>query len=864
MADERSGRPERPLLLLPTPTAPEERSKKSGGPGRFRVPGHARQTARIEPRLGRLAAALETRRLGLASEPVGAVPEEVIVLEIVGRVDNFINAVGKVQGLEWLAEVELDDLPPDDDFALLDARGADRSDKGVPRRLFLVMTDQQALQEILSLWARWKRGDAFDHGFAKWRNVFTQLNDVRPWGVKDRLLATGVLEDWMARAATGQVVLPCEIELWYRLQPARRDQASLRVRKLIDELGGEVLHEAVLDDIAYHALLTRLPADKVSAVLEGAPDDIELLLCEQVQFVRATGQLATGLAIEERIDDSSWSGALPDSEQPPVVALLDGLPLQGHARLDGRVIIDDPDRFSENYRADERIHGTAMASLILHGELDDGGPPLSRRIYVRPILRPSRDDWRNLREEASREDQLLVDLVHRAVMRMFDGEGEEGPAAPTVRVINLSIGLRNRLFDTAMSPLARLLDWLAWKYKVLFVVAAGNHYQPIDLGPGPIPEGVPRDARVLQQLQRDAPFRRLRSPSEAMNAVTVAAVHADASAAVATAPAIEPYSQPRLPSVINAQGLGYRRSVKPEVILAGGRVTLRAEPDSESFAPVPSSRAPGQRVAAPGAIRGNLTASAYVYGTSGATALATRVVAFANETVEALADEPGGEVLRTVPDAVWLKCLLVHGARWGGAGDALEQALLSPETRGKWSEFVTRFLGYGEVDMERVRECTPRRVTALAGGVLGRDEAHSVRFPLPPSLSARRGLRTVAATLAWFSPVNPLHQGWRRADLWVSTVEDPLRLAPSGADTRTAQRGTVQHSIFSSVSAVPLQDDADLRFRVSCRPDAGKLDEQVPYALAVTLEIDDAMEIDIYSEVRARVEAARIQIRPGA
>ena len=53
--------------------------------------------------------------------------------------------------------------------------------------------------------------------------------------------------------------------------------------------------------------------------------------------------------------------------------------------------------------------------------------------------------------------------------------------APAVRVINLSLGNRFQPFDRELSPLARLLDWLAWKYKVLFVVSAGNHVDNITI-----------------------------------------------------------------------------------------------------------------------------------------------------------------------------------------------------------------------------------------------------------------------------------------------------------------------------------------------------------------------------------------------
>jgi hypothetical protein len=83
------------------------------------------------------------------------------------------------------------------------------------------------------------------------------------------------------------------------------------------------------------------------------------------------------------------------------------------------------------------------------------------------------------RPEKVSEQVLVVDLLHRAVRRLFDGDGGEPPAAPQVSVVNLSIGICDRLFDGAMSPLARLLDWLAWKYRVLFIVSAGNHVYDI-------------------------------------------------------------------------------------------------------------------------------------------------------------------------------------------------------------------------------------------------------------------------------------------------------------------------------------------------------------------------------------------------
>ena len=86
------------------------------------------------------------------------------------------------------------------------------------------------------------------------------------------------------------------------------------------------------------------------------------------------------------------------------------------------------------------------------------------------------------RPEGIPENCLAVDLIHRAVKRLFEGDQGEGPVAPQIKIINLSIGDRARQFTQSMSPIARLLDWLSVKYGVLFVVSAGNHPTTISLG----------------------------------------------------------------------------------------------------------------------------------------------------------------------------------------------------------------------------------------------------------------------------------------------------------------------------------------------------------------------------------------------
>lgn len=467
--------PERPLLILPHPGEPIPRVRRRGGGGGSHFPSRARQAERLDPKFETLRRAMEARRVRLQVESHDLVPEEVVVLETVGAIDGFIRAVEKVPGMEWLAEIDETDIPPDEDFFETTGKDKRRSKKTLGGRLFMVFTNQNALRETRSLWNTWQADGKLPRRFGPWKTIFAQLHDVRVWNARDRLHDTGVLADWRERVSRGEKIVPCEIELWHRGKPEQRRNARDRVVALVAHMNGRIVAEAAVEEIAYHALLVRLPAVSVGSLLDGN-DDIALVQCEQIQFFRASGQMATTVS-----DDGQEEDEAALSDQPtvgtPVVALFDGLPLPAHRRLQNRLIVDDPDGFEEDYPAERRRHGTAMASMILHGDLASDEAPLARPLYVRPILRPDPKD-RNNKDEAVSDDTLVVDLLHRAVRRLFEGEGAEPAVAPDVAVINLSIGIGDRPFDQALSPLARLLDWLAWRYKVLFVISAGNHIRP--------------------------------------------------------------------------------------------------------------------------------------------------------------------------------------------------------------------------------------------------------------------------------------------------------------------------------------------------------------------------------------------------
>mgnify|MGYP006286301939 CR=1 FL=1 len=848
---------EYPLLIFPAPNV-VDRAKRPPPRGKIKLPHSQMQAERIAPQLKRLQQAMDKHRLALQNDSLGLQPEQALVLETIGSVDRFINAIKKVPGLEWLGEIDIDDIAPD--YGFEDKKDPEKPLKG---QLFLVMTDQRALRELQSLFNNWQQNPKvkFPRGLAPLKQAFAHLHTIRPWDAEDRIRDTGLLEDWEDRVRHGQEIIPFEVELWFRENPGRQRQAEAYLGNVIDSLGGEILQQCVIPQIAYHGVLGKIPSGDISDLLTGLSElrDFRLFQCEDIMHLRPVGQCAIRVPEDSSELDATSEDRQPDFPQgEPVVALLDGYPLAGHRLLEKRLIVDDPDGYETAYQARERVHGTAMASLVCHGDLDDEDDrPSKRPVYVRPILQPLRVFGDQFFERIP-ESVLVVDLIHRAVRRLFEAEGEEPPVAPNVCVVNLSVCDHCRPFDRGMSAWARLLDWLSWKYNVLFVVSAGNHPHDIELN---IPRAdlrrlsaEDREKAVIGAIAADTRHRRLLSPAETFNGITVGASHADASTPDGNPNLIDPFARRELPSTISAQGPGYGRAIKPDILLPGGRQLLSEKMGTvhdRAILQTPNfSRPPGQRVAAPGRM-GELNRTFHTRGTSNSAALASHWAILLFDLISQLREQHGSNPPPKY-DVVLLKTLLVHGADWGNGKPLYESVLKNPRNSRVFKDYVGRFFGYGVADMAKVVACTDQRVTVLGVGELGDGEGQEFDFPLPPSLSAVTDKRRLTITLAWLTPVSCRRQHYRIAHLWFNP-KNHFATDRVYADHHAVQRGTVQHEVLESAKAVDFQDGETIGIKVNCRADAGDIPEPIRYGLAVTLEVAEGIEIPVYQEVKNRL-----------
>lgn len=850
--------PERPLLKLPDPEPFDPRPGPRGG-GNLAKPQRGRQGARLAPRLDRLmqVAGNPQKLMGFRDDPASIAPERAIVFEVAGQLKDFY-AQAQALNLEYLGDFE-EDFAPSDDF--YDKK---KPEKAISGRIYLAMPDVQALQELLGLWLRYRSGKNMPEGKSEWRELFSLLIDVRPWGPQDRV-PSETIEFWQESLRHNpSAPVRFEVELWFHDNAEQRARAFARMTAEVERMGGVVVHYATIPEIRYHAALVDIPPDQAQNLIDHP--DIALARVDEIMFLRPQSVARHHRKEEAEGEDAPQDAdAAPLPAGDPIAALLDGLPIQNHVRLAGRLVVDDPDDLEARYPVNRREHGTEMASLIIHGDLTRGEPPLPRPLLVQPVMQP---DGGN--SEQTPPDRLLVDVIHRAVRRIKVGDEDQPATAPGVVLINLSLGDRWRPFARVMSPLGRLLDFLAHRYRVLFLVSAGNVLDRLvipDYGTTREFEDADpeeREKAVLAALNATKSRRTLFSPAEAMNALTIGAAHKSAVFnGGLPSNLIDPFTDECLPNMVSAMGLGYRNAVKPDLLLEGGRTPLRIVASGGGNITVEPARSQtryfGVKAAAPDP-RGSTRYEDFAFGTSVATALATRG---GHRIFDALMDGDGGSNHHDLPldyQALALKALLVHGATWGPKGAMLD-GFFQPQGSGQYvarRDDITRLLGFGVPDIERVLDCAENRATLLGFGTIAADSALLYRIPIPAGLDGQRAFRALTATLAWFTPINARHQGYRRAALdvspgtdekyWIADKRDPCQ-----PTDKTIVRGSLFHERRTGERAAVFVDNGELLLRVSCRATAGELEEDVPYAFAISFEVGVEAGIAVYEEVRARV-----------
>ena len=459
------------------------------------------------------------------------------------------------------------------------------------------------------------------------------------------------------------------------------------------------------------------------------------------------------------------------------------------------------------------------------------------------------------------DNELFPDLLHRAIVRIVGDSGGQEPEAPSVRIINLSIGVESRAFVRKMSPLGRLLDWLALEKNLLFIVSAGNHSRPITI---PAAEALSSDTARIAALKTARSTSRQRGilpPGDALNAITVGAIHSDESGEVMLPDGVWDLVGAGMPAHYSAVGPGVGRSIKPDIYHAGGRVLYSrpiispGENEVQLHPLITPAYPPGTKVAAPGR-SGATNAMAFTHGTSNATALVTREASRIFDVLEAGADIGDPSFPAALYHPVLTKALLVHSSEWGERATRLQQ-LLSMDPQQSRRELST-LLGYGAINPSRLGNAATNRAVLIAGGSIEREQRHTYQIPLPQSLRSRPEWHRITVTLAYMAPTSGQLNRYRGTNLHFETPDKSITAGTrTEAEYRNARRGSCQHEIFEGTKSMIFGTDENLPIDIACMKDGSTLKKgtSIRYGLVVSVETRMETSTVIHDEVRARLKA---------
>lgn len=805
----------------------------------------------------------------LRSDPTGLAPNRGLVFVTAAPIERVHRAIEQA-GLNFVVEAA-ERFEPDNLF-FYDADTGRQLDG----RLYVTMPNEDAFRTLIGLYDRFAAQEQFERGLTPLRDLFELLVEIRPWSMRERVsdeTATAIL-DRLNAAPDARMRL--EIEIY----PGATSDALSRVLAALGD-DATILREADLPDIRYHGLLVEIPPATARAIAErvaggpSASDDIFLIEPHSVVQAEPHVALADGAggpAVERPLPTRSARAAV-----------LDGIPITEHPLLKERLEIVDPDNAASRVVVTDRRHGTAIASLIAHGELAAGEPSLDSRILVRPVLThvsPPALDGKRL--EQFDADKLTVEVVHAALDQFF-GENPD-PLAADVFVVNVSLGDRHRPAGAGpVSGWARLLDWWSVTAGVLFIVSTGNEATELPLHD--FADYNEADGANAEELHRAATkalidsraVRPVLSPAEGINVFTIGAAHGEAGARGSLPAGVrDPLTLPGSPSLIARGGPGIANAMKPDVLMPAGRTlgVVRAGSSGPSLRWTPAPLLSGQSSAAAPETVTQPFPTGRSHGSSNAAALATRlsVRVIDNLTV---ADGAFAQGLDRRQSALLAKCLIGHAADWGEAGQfALQLLARTPRNPQQERRAVADLFGYGLVDAERALASADQRITLVDVGVIRKDQGLVYEFEPPPSLSPSAERRIVTATVAWFTPVQATRRLYRQAELFVDDLVhngfalgvDPFSAQPT--DT-LACRGTIWSQAFDGTRAIAHGEDDLIRLRVSCRetyPGALSAKIDIHYAVALTIEVGADTALPIYDEVVAAIEAqnrARVRERIG-
>ncbi len=228
------GRTSAPLLSTANDgKTPEPRWRR----GSYAKRSAREQRERLDARFREIAESFHK----VQSSVQGLEPEQVLVLETIGdTVEGLAKACEQIPGLEWLAELDVDDVDPIAGF-----KNEKHPEQELTCRLYAVMTNQESINRLIGLWDDWcsDPGKQAQRNFGPFKNLFINLRELRRWNAEDRIHATGVLEYLTERIEDGTERIRFEVELWSRQSEQSRTRAYDTLSSLVITQGGRCVSQ---------------------------------------------------------------------------------------------------------------------------------------------------------------------------------------------------------------------------------------------------------------------------------------------------------------------------------------------------------------------------------------------------------------------------------------------------------------------------------------------------------------------------------------------------------------------------------------------------------------------------------------------
>ncbi len=592
-----------------------------------------------------------------------------------------------------------------DEFRRAGLRVVDSSDE----RLIVAFADDPELADFR------ERIDALTGGVPEGGNsepyaqFFDAIDSIRPLGSQDRVtpaLASAVSE-------CGDDRLRLDVECWHPDNAERAQEWMYEVKAGIEAAEGSVTDTLINKSAGLVLLRAYVRASRIMEVAELDAIARMNLLPQPALPMPKLYSLSIDEIPEVRVPDANSA----------IVGLVDSGIASGHPLISTAVLASDAIGTGIDEDQDQHGHGTMVASLLLHGNVENAiaqGQPLrpTCRIVSARVLDANND----FSVEALWENDLrkaITWCVHHGA-----------------RIINLSIGdSRSPFSPPRQMSAASVVDALARELKLVIVVAAGNS-RPADYLDG-ISEASSSD---YPKALLDDDSTGLLDPGTSLLSLTVGGL-TDAAAAGAQSShetlLRQPMGKPGWPSPITRRGSGPGKAVKPEVSESAG--TLGIE-------------------------NGHLVSNDPELGVVGANAEAGRLLQWSVGTSYAvpLVSRVAAAVATKFPkfSAELIRSLVLASTDRLPFADSLEGS------ESERLEAERALVGYGRPSIERATESTNHRVILVAEDRIPVDGVHIYEIPIPSSFMSAGGKRGLDVALS-YSPPTRVH----RLDYMANRIE---------------------------------------------------------------------------------------------